>query len=103
MYFVFLCFYRNEINITNNNNKKITVNFFFFSVIGCERERGFLNCIQNRKKMLQTKLTILVKKKITTQSLAQPCFLKVYVSFLSQEHFPDYCKLYNCQSNMLIQ
>ena len=22
MYFVFLCFYKNEINITNNNNKK---------------------------------------------------------------------------------
>ena len=38
-----------------------------------------------------------------TKSLTQPCFLKVYVPLLSQEHFENYCKLYNYQSNMFIQ
>ena len=35
------------------------------------------------------------KKEITTKSLTQPCLIKVYVSLLSQEHFQNYCKLYN--------
>ena len=42
-------------------------------------------------------------KNITTKSLTQPYLLKVYVSLLSQEHFQNYCKLYNYHSNMLVQ
>ena len=61
--------------------------------------------IENGHKPLeyQTKLTILEKKEITTKSLTQPYLIKVYVSLLSQEHFQNYCKLYNCKSNMLLQ
>ena len=58
---------------------------------------------ENEDLIQQTKLTILEKKEITTKSLTQPCLIKVYVSLLSQEHFQNYCKLYNCKSNMLLQ
>ena len=35
MYFVFLCFYKNEINITNNNNKKkILKKYYQLSILG---------------------------------------------------------------------
>ena len=47
----------------------------------------------------RTKLFVLVKR--LWQNLRQPCLLKAYVPFLSQDHFQNYCKLYNCQSDML--
>ena len=46
--------------------------------------------ITERYLSYQTKLTILVKKKMTNKSLTQPCFLKVYLWLSSQEHFKNY-------------
>ena len=33
MYFVFLCFYKNEINITNKKKKKIYLSFKFYIMV----------------------------------------------------------------------
>ena len=49
------------------------------------------------------KYFVSVSSEITTKSLTQSCLLKGYVSLLSQEHFQNYCKVYNYQSNILIK